>query len=133
MVVAAPCCSQAAADLGAVIKFLSYKGIFDSLWHIKTNIIILNFTTEAESTIVDPAFFTSRYLSRDEEEWRWQQQEQPNYHSTRAEQISIPLRFCAEILFLGGCFYVLSHSVQMVSGPPGFRSAIKRHLETLRC
>lgn len=42
-------------------------------------------------------------------------------------------RFRAEKSVLGVFFSKVSHSVQMVSGPPGFCSAIKRQMESFRC
>lgn len=47
VVVPALWCSQDAADLEMAVKFLSCKGIFDPLCHIKNRITTVDFTTKA--------------------------------------------------------------------------------------
>lgn len=134
--VPAPWCSQTAADLGAVIKFLSCKGIFDSLWHIKDN-----YTEFYSNIVVDPLFSLpaiSVELRRKSGCNNTSSLITATHHSSRTDAghgTELPGAthgFCTEILFL--ClFYVFSHSMCVISGPPGFRRAIKRLTVSLRC
>lgn len=130
--VPAPWCSQTAADLGAVIKVLSCKGIFDSLWDIKDNYTEFYNTG---NTVVDPLFSLpaiSVELRRKSGCNNTSSLITATQHNSRTDAghgTELPGATHGFCVF----FHGFSHSVCMISGPPGFWCAIKRLMVSLGC